>query len=166
MFAFLLAALLLPIGLFVLYQGVGTLQRLTVVEAERDRWQRPAEVIASLGLKDGSVVVDLGCGAGYFALKLSRTVGDTGKVIAVDLRRLSLAFLRIRALLQRRWNLTATHVEPSDSQLPLAAVDGVLIANTYHELTYRDTILDPGFPRASFRWASGCIGPRNGNRDR
>jgi len=61
----------------VAYQGVRTLQRLTAVEAERDQWQEPAAILRHLDLKEGSVVVDLGSGAGYFALKLSDAVGAT-----------------------------------------------------------------------------------------
>lgn len=53
------------------YQGIRTLQRLKAVEAERDRWQHPADVIQALNLKTGDVVIDFGSGAGYFALKLS-----------------------------------------------------------------------------------------------
>ena len=58
------------------YQGLNTLSRLNVVEAERDQWQRPSDVIKALDLRPGNVVVDLGCGSGYFTLKLSAAVGQ------------------------------------------------------------------------------------------
>ena len=58
-------------ALFVGYRAVQTLPVLTIVERERDAWQRPADILQWLNVKEGSVVVDLGCGAGYFALKLS-----------------------------------------------------------------------------------------------
>jgi predicted methyltransferase len=45
--------------------------RLDRVEIDRDQWQRPAEVLQALDLRDGTSAVDLGSGAGYFALKLS-----------------------------------------------------------------------------------------------
>src|SRR5438094_7461261 len=32
---------------------------------ERDAWQRPDEVMDALGIKPGSAVADVGCGAGY-----------------------------------------------------------------------------------------------------
>lgn len=142
---FLLAAVLLFIALTVGSQAVTTLQRLTAVEAERDTWQRPADVIAALNLHQGSSVVDLGSGAGYFALKLARTVGSQGEVIAVDIRRLPLVFLYIRAALQRQWNLQIVKTEETDPQLPKGVVDAVLIANTYHELTDRRLILDRAY---------------------
>ena len=142
---FLLVAVLLLVGLNVVYQAIATLDRLQAVEAERDGWQRPDDVIEALNLRQGSAVVDLGCGAGYFALKLSRTVGSRGQVIAIDIRRLPLAFLRVRALFRRRWNIQIVRSEANDPNLPVGTMDGILIANTYHELTDRGTILAKAF---------------------
>src|SRR6266446_5401311 len=67
----------LPIAglLYVGQDFVATLNRLEVVERERDEWQRPAEILRALDLHDGSLVADLGCGSGYFTLKLSPGVG-------------------------------------------------------------------------------------------
>jgi hypothetical protein len=74
-----LLAVLLTIVLFVVgYQGIQTLRVLDVVEHDRDRWQQAGEVIEQLNLKDGSVVADVGSGAGYFALKLAPIVGEKG----------------------------------------------------------------------------------------
>src|SRR5262245_23786049 len=99
--ALVLLGLFLLIGFAgVAFQSIRTLQRLRIVEADRDEWQRPSEVIRRLNLKRDNVVIDFGSGAGYFALKLSDVVGDKGKVVAVDIRSLSLLFLRMRALLQ------------------------------------------------------------------
>ena len=76
--------------------ALNTIARLDVVEAQRDQWQRPSDVIRALDLTPGSMVVDLGCGAGYFTVKLSSLVGDRGRVIAEDIRRLPLMFLWLR----------------------------------------------------------------------
>jgi ubiquinone/menaquinone biosynthesis C-methylase UbiE len=140
--ALVLLAVFLVFGIAVVaYQGIRTLQQLNAVEAERDRWQRPADVIAPLNLKSGSVVVDLGSGAGYFALKLSDVVGPTGRVIAIDLRRLSLLFLRVRAFLQGKRNIQIIVGETDNPHLSTGDVDSLLIANTYHELTDPHAIL-------------------------
>jgi ubiquinone/menaquinone biosynthesis C-methylase UbiE len=45
----------------------------------------------------GDVVMDLGCGPGFFTLPLAEAVGDGGRVIAVDLQAAMLAKVRERA---------------------------------------------------------------------
>jgi predicted methyltransferase len=39
---------------------------------DRDEWQRPGEVVATLELGPGSQVADVGSGSGYFTRPLSR----------------------------------------------------------------------------------------------
>jgi ubiquinone/menaquinone biosynthesis C-methylase UbiE len=131
---FLLSAIVVFTMMYVLYSAIGTLRQLDVVESERDQWQRPAEVLQALDLRPGNVVVDLGSGAGYFALKLSPIVGTEGQVLAVDIRKLSLSFLWIRALLSQKRNIRVVLSDEDDPRLPPGAVDAVLIANTFHEL--------------------------------
>jgi predicted methyltransferase len=137
---FLIGSLALVALLYTGAQGMETLERLNVVERERDQWQRPSDIIQELNLRDGAVVVDLGSGAGYFALKLSPVVGENGRVLAVDLRKLSLTFLWIRAHLWHRSNVTVMVGDADDPHLP-ARVDAVLMVNTYHELTAAKAIL-------------------------
>jgi ubiquinone/menaquinone biosynthesis C-methylase UbiE len=123
------------------YSALNTISRLDQVEAERDQWQRPAEVLQSLEIKPGDVVADLGCGSGYFALKLSSQAGKTGRVLAEDIRRLPLAFLWLRTILKNRRNITIVHGDAIDPHLPGQRVNELLIANTYHELTDSRAIL-------------------------
>jgi SAM-dependent methyltransferase len=124
----------LPLA-YVAWQAVLTLRALDQIEAERDTWQRPDAVIASLDLHPGQTVVDFGAGAGYFALKLAPVVGPAGAVLATDVRREPLSFLWIRAHLKRFGNLRVIHGEEHDPHLPTTAVDAILISNTYHELS-------------------------------
>src|ERR1700688_2116006 len=102
---FLVCAILIFLALNTLYSFTSTLSRLDVVESRRDQWQRPSDVLGALDLQPGNTVVDLGSGAGYFALKLSPAVGTRGQVLAVDLRRLSLVFLWTRAVLRGEHNV-------------------------------------------------------------
>ena len=143
-----LRPLLVLTGVFVVagfgilaYQAIRTLQELTAVEAERDTWQQPEAIIGELHAKAGSTVVDLGSGSGYFTLKLAGIVGPEGSVIAVDLRQISLAFLRVRAILKRMHNIQIVVGEEDDPHLSNASVDSILIANTYHELIHPSSIL-------------------------
>jgi SAM-dependent methyltransferase len=137
--------ILLCIGLAVAavitaQQGIQALNELTVVERERDQWQRPSEIIQLLDLHAGDVVAE-GSGVGYFSVKLSPVVGKNGKVLAIDVRKLPLIFLWIRALLHHQSNIDVIVGDLDDPHLPAASVDAVLIANTYHELQDPQRIL-------------------------
>jgi predicted methyltransferase len=134
---FLIAAPLL----FVVQQALATLQTLTRVERERDSWQRPERVLQPINLRPGTTVVDLGSGAGYFALKMAPRVAPRGRVLAVDLRRQSLAFLWVRALMDGHTNLHVIRGDVDDPHLPPGPIDAVLIANTFHELSMPEAVL-------------------------
>ena len=139
---FVVCALAVLIGSNVTYQALTTLNQLDVIEAERDRWQRPSEVIQALNLRDGDSVVDLGCGSGYFSLKLSDPIGRNGRVIAEDIRRLSLTFLWMRTVRKGKHNLSMHLGDLDDPRLRPSSINAVLIANTYHEFTAAQSILD------------------------
>lgn len=123
------------------YQGLNTLSRLKLVEAERDQWQQPSDVIRALDLRPGTVVVDLGCGSGYFAVKLSALVGQSGSVLAEDIRKLPLVFLWLRTFQGGQRNIKIALGEPDDPHLPIQGANAILIANTYHEFTNSQAIL-------------------------
>ena len=139
--AFLVCALAVFFVLNTGYSALNTISRLDAVEAERDRWQRSAEVVQALAIKPGDVVADLGCGSGYFSLKLSPAAGKTGRVYAEDIRRLPLVFLWFRTILKNERNIAVVQGDPADPHLPTARVNELLIANTYHELTDSQAIL-------------------------
>lgn len=132
------ALLLLNVGL----SALSTLKQLDVIEADRDQWQRPSQVLEALNLKNGNSVVDIGGGSGYFFLRLSDPVGANGEVIAEDIRRLPLSFLWIRALWKGKRNISVRLVEADDPHLDPKSVDAVLISNTYHEFIAPLNILD------------------------
>jgi SAM-dependent methyltransferase len=90
--------------------------------------------MTSLDLHGGEIVVDLGSGSGYFSIRLAPIVGPTGRVIAVDVLRQPLAFLWIRRLLRREWQIDIVRGQDDEPRLTVAPVDAVLVVNTYHEL--------------------------------
>ena len=139
---FALSAVILLFVLDTVYEGLKALTRLDVVESERDQWQRPSDIIRALNLRQGSTVVDLGCGSGYFALKLSRAVDSGGTVYGVDIRRLPLIFLWVRTFIRHQHNVRTVLGQADNSYLPAHAANAVLIANTYHEFENPGAILD------------------------
>ena len=48
-------------------------------------------------VKEGMTVMDVGCGMGFFSIGMAKMVGDSGKVIAVDLQQKMLDIMLKRA---------------------------------------------------------------------
>jgi ubiquinone/menaquinone biosynthesis C-methylase UbiE len=142
---FLAALIATVFCLNAIVEGVQTFSRLDAVERERDQWQRPSDVLEVMHLSAGNVAVDLGCGSGYFSLKLASLVGTRGRVLSVDIRRLPLAFLWARGFMHRFRNIDVIHGDTGDPHLPAGVADAVLIANTYHELADPQPILEKVF---------------------
>jgi len=59
-------------------------------------FHKPEEIFSPY-LKAGMTTIDLGCGMGYFSIGMARIVGESGKVIAVDLQQRMLDTLMRRA---------------------------------------------------------------------
>jgi len=106
-------------------------------DPKRDGWQKPVELVARLGLEPGSVVVDLGSGTGYFVPRLSRAVGPSGKVIALDVEPNMVEHVRERAQKAGLVNVESRKVPFDDPGLAPASVDRVLIVNTWHHIDQR-----------------------------
>jgi predicted methyltransferase len=109
---------------------------------ERDRWQRPDEVMDALGVHSGSVAADVGCGKGYFTLKLAERVGPEGKVYGEDIRGDVLADLRGEAAKRGLKQVETIRGQPDDPRLPAGALDVVLTMDSYHEWVDYDAMLD------------------------
>jgi predicted methyltransferase len=142
---FLICSVLIILAFNTLSSFAATLNKLDVVESERDGWQRPLDVLRALGLREGIAVADVGSGAGYFALKLSPAVGKKGRVVAVDRRKLSLFFLWARALLRGQRNVQIVVGEEDDPRLPSGILSAALICNTYHEFSHPQSMLNHVF---------------------
>lgn len=107
----------------------------------RDRWQRPDEVLDALGVHAGSVVADIGCGKGYFAVKLAERVGPKGKVYAEDIRGDVLADLRAETSKRGLKQVETIRGQQDDPHLPAGALDVLLTVDSYHEWVDYDAML-------------------------
>ena len=111
-------------------------------DPERDSWQKPEAVFDALGVKEGSWVADLGAGTGYFSVRLSRRVGASGKVYAIDVEPKLVAYLRDRAAREKLANVESVLAAYDDPRLPDSSVDLVLIVDTWHHIDARLKYLD------------------------
>jgi ubiquinone/menaquinone biosynthesis C-methylase UbiE len=64
--------------------------------------QNPKKIL-SPHIEEGMVVMDIGCGTGFFSVEIAKLVGKSGRVIAVDLQ---------EGMLEKiRENVKGTHIE-------------------------------------------------------
>ncbi len=103
---------------------------------EREEEEHPAQVLEALDLHPGEIVADLGAGSGYFTFRMAPKVGDTGKVLAVEIQEAMLNTLRGRASTLKAANVEVVQGTETDPHLPDGGVDLVLVVDVYHELAY------------------------------
>jgi len=108
---------------------------------QRDKWQRPAEVMDELGVRAGSVVADIGCGRGYFSFELAKRVGPQGKVFAEDIKDDVLGDIRTDAKKQSLTQIETVLGAPDDPRLPANSLDAALTVNSFHEWRQYDDML-------------------------
>jgi ubiquinone/menaquinone biosynthesis C-methylase UbiE len=112
------------------HQGIGWLER-----KEREKEEAPAKLIELLKLKEGMIVADVGAGSGYHAFRMSKKVGEKGKILAVDIQPEMLDAIRKRAKEEKVTNVEPVLGEENDPKLPEGKVDLILLVDVYHEFS-------------------------------
>lgn len=108
---------------------------------ERDLEERPAEVIAAMGLKPGDVVADIGSGTGYFARRFARAVGEAGMVYAVEIQPEFIEMMKERNAHEKITNIVPVLGNEKDPLLPEGSCDWIFLADVYHEFQYPQEML-------------------------
>ncbi len=124
-------------GVVLLSTGCTALKQCVYEGFNRDEWQHPERVIASLELQQSQHLADLGSGSGYFTLRLAEAVGRTGKVYAVDVDLEMNEVLAQRAKDGGFDNIEVILAKYDDPRLPESGVDLIFSSNTYHHLEDR-----------------------------
>jgi len=107
-----------------------------LVRESREREEECSTLLKCLNLKPGMVVCDMGCGNGFYTHKISPMVGDTGKILAVDIQPEMLELLNKRAEAGKEKNIETILGTVADPKLPEGKVDLVLCVDVYHEFDH------------------------------
>lgn len=99
------------------------------ISSERDAWQKPDEVIEALFIKEGSIVADVGAGAGYFTPRLSRAVGEEGTVYATETLDELVELLVKNTTGRGLTNVKVIKATPENPRLPYGSLDLVFMCN-------------------------------------
>jgi len=108
----------------------------------REDEQRPAEIFRAMGLKDGDVVADLGCGTGWFARRMARVVAPRGTVYAEDIQPEMLELLRQHVEAEGVKGVVPVLGTETDPKLPAGGLDWILMVDVYHEFQKPELMLE------------------------
>ena len=104
-------------------------------DPERDRWQKPDQVIAALSLKPTDLVADIGAGTGYLSVRLAHHL-TAGAVYAVDPEPNMVQHLTERAKANGIANLRPILATTASTNLPEQVDLGILL-DVYHHISDR-----------------------------
>jgi ubiquinone/menaquinone biosynthesis C-methylase UbiE len=107
----------------------------------REREEDCTTLLKALKIKPGDSVCDMGCGNGFYTLKLARLVGERGNVIAVDIQREMLELLKESAAAENVNNIETVLGTVVDPKLPAGTIDLVLLVDVYHEFSHPEQML-------------------------
>lgn len=108
---------------------------------EREQEEQPDKIIEVMGLKDGDVVVDMGCGTGYFARRMARAVAPSGKVYGVDIQPEMLTIMEDLCKKEGVTNVVAVLGDEDDPKLPRGGIDWMILVDVYHEFQKPEPML-------------------------
>ena len=106
-------------------------------DPERDAWQMPEHVVELMGIEKGMVVADIGAGTGYFLPYLSRAVGESGRVHALDVEPNLVVYMKKRAKKAGLANVEVKKIPYDSPGLEPNSVDRLLVVNTWHHIGER-----------------------------
>ena len=109
--------------------GAGWLER-----PERENEEAPSKALDALDLKPGMVVADIGAGSGYYASRIARRVGPSGRVYATDIQPGMIEILDRRIASEGLTNITTILGGMDDPRLPPQSIDLAIMVDVYHEL--------------------------------
>jgi ubiquinone/menaquinone biosynthesis C-methylase UbiE len=105
---------------------------------DRAQFLDPDSILEKLGLDGRHVLVDLGCGTGFFSIPASRRVK---KVFALDIQQKMLDILNEKITREKITNIETILSEETLIPLSDNSVDVLLMVNVFHELDDRSSLL-------------------------
>jgi SAM-dependent methyltransferase len=142
-------------GFFVLALGIGTVwaseqgqpttRDPTPGQTWIERLERPDrlpglridDVVASLKLKPGDVVADIGAGTGAFSIPFARAVAPSGTVLAQDIWPTLLDYIASKARAEQVSNLKTVLGTGDDPNLPPDQLDLIFFHDVFHNVLDR-----------------------------
>jgi ubiquinone/menaquinone biosynthesis C-methylase UbiE len=138
-----------------------------LIEPDRAEWTRPLELLEIAGVRRGMTCADVGCGPGFFTLRIAAKVVPGGRVFGVD---------DSQEMLDKLASLAAENdlgdsvvlvlADAAETGLDEGSIDMVFCSFLYHEVADRRElirefvrILKPGGAMTMVDWRKGARRP-------
>ncbi len=108
---------------------------------DREVYARRREIVATLELKPGMAVADIGAGTGLFTRLFADAVGPTGKVFAVDISQEFLGHIAAEARKRGQPWIQTIQGNQQTTNLAAGSVDAVFLCDVYHHLEKHQQVL-------------------------
>ena len=107
----------------------------------REMLTTPDKLLDEFDIQEGQTVIDYGCGPGLYISKASRLVGDTGRVLAVDIHELAIEAIKKRILKENLSNVTG--YVAINGKCPLAdyTADMIYALDVFHMVSDPESFL-------------------------
>ena len=99
------------------------------------KWHHPEISLESIGLREGMTFMDIGCGYGFFTIPAAQTVGDAGKVYAVDIDAASIDQLKRDAAEKGLKNIQTKVAEAEETVFCRECADIVFYNTVLHDFS-------------------------------
>ncbi len=92
------------------------------------RWfNDPVEKIKAAGVRPGMDVLEVGCGSGYFTLPAAESVGDEGRLHAIDIHPIAVETVSKRIEQSNLRNVILSKTDALETRLPSGSYDLILL---------------------------------------
>ncbi len=91
-------------------------------------------VITDLGVKEGTVIADVGCGRGGLSFQLSKVVGAKGKVFATEISDKCLKTVAERIKKEKVTNIEVMKSDRTKTKLAPSSLDAAIVVDVLHHV--------------------------------
>ena len=116
-------------------------EKAGVLESRFRKLVQNPEKIVKKYIQSGMTILDLGCGTGYFTTEIARLLGESGKIIAVDVQDGMLDILRKKIENSELKHNIQIHKSKENSLELSEKFDFVFAFYVFHEMRYWENII-------------------------
>ncbi len=103
---------------------------------EREKSQKPRELIAAIGVNKSDIIADIGSGPGFMLPYFLEAIGPGGKIYAEDIQQDFLDKIEEKKRENNWQNIETILGDQKDPKLPAGQIDLAFILDAFHHFSY------------------------------